>query len=102
MSLGYTVFPLAPANDSEAIAHLLETKAVTQVFVSDDMEVQTMAHSAADILQAKGVGLEVLPMVTPEDYASLKPSAECHAQAERCASDDVVLIMHSTGESHSI
>lgn len=28
MSLGYAVFPLAPANDPEAIARLLETKAV--------------------------------------------------------------------------
>lgn len=99
MSLGYTVFPLAPANDSEAIAHLLETKAVAQLFVSDDADLQAMAHSAADILRAKGITLELIPMIVPEDYTSLKPTRERRTrQVERFANDDVVLMMHSTGE----
>lgn len=98
MSLDYTVFPLAPANDPEAIAHLLETKAVAQLFVSDDVELQAMAHSAADILRAKGITLELIPMIVPEDYASFKLTRERRTrQVERFANDDVVLIMHSTG-----
>ncbi|EIW54172.1 acetyl-CoA synthetase-like protein [Trametes versicolor FP-101664 SS1] len=100
MSLDYTVFPLAPANDPEAIAHLLETKAVAQLFVSDDVELQAMAHSAADILRAKGITLELIPMIVPEDYASFKLTRERRTrQVERFANDDVVLIMHSTGST---
>ncbi|KAL1937884.1 hypothetical protein VTO73DRAFT_12777 [Trametes versicolor] len=99
-SLDYTVFPLAPANDPEAIAHLLETKAVAQLFVSDDVELQAMAHSAADILRAKGITLELIPMIVPKDYASFKLTRERRTrQVERFANDDVVLIMHSTGST---
>lgn len=99
MSLGYTVFPLAPANDPEAIAHLLETKAVVQLFVSDDAEVQAMARSAMDILRVKNITLELIPIVTPKDYVSLKsPEERRTRQVEGFANDDVALIMHSTGE----
>lgn len=99
MSLDYTVFPLAPANDPEALAHLLETKAVAQLFVSGDAEMQAMARSATDILRVKNITVALIPIVTPKDYVSLKPSGERRTRPiERYAGDDVVLIMHSTGE----
>ncbi|KAI8993761.1 acetyl-CoA synthetase-like protein [Trametes punicea] len=96
MSLGYTAFPLSPRNSAEVNAHLLEVSGAVQLYVSRDDGMQTLARKAVDILGSKAIEVELVPMITPEEYAS--PSTTTSAnQLVDIADDEATVILHSSG-----
>ncbi|KAI0629575.1 acetyl-CoA synthetase-like protein [Trametes polyzona] len=99
MGLGYTAFPLSTTDNAEAVAHLLEVEGVTRLFVSEDAEMQAVALEAKELLNEKGIVLELLPMVVPEEYASATPHDERWKEFGRVVDDEPALILHSTGST---
>ncbi|KAI8971004.1 acetyl-CoA synthetase-like protein [Trametes punicea] len=96
MSLGYVAYPLSPLNSAEAVAHLLKARGVTQVFVSDDQQTRNIAHVAIDIMRKEGNEVDMLPMIRPDDYASLPHTVNLMKTVD-IDDDDIVLILHSSG-----
>ncbi|KAI0629577.1 acetyl-CoA synthetase-like protein [Trametes polyzona] len=102
LGLGFTAFPLSTTNNANALAHLLAVKEVKRLFVSTDAEMQSVARGALAILEGKGITLELLPMVVPEDYSnstSVGRSSEGLRQLVREADDLPAIILHSSGST---
>ncbi|KAL7277648.1 hypothetical protein ACG7TL_008575 [Trametes sanguinea] len=98
ISLGYTAFPLSPRNSAAVTAHLLESTGVVQLYASKDAGMQTLAREAIEILAKKGISVETIPMITPEDHESAisaLPAADVPVHIE---DDDVTIILHSSGQ----
>ncbi|KAI0708460.1 acetyl-CoA synthetase-like protein [Earliella scabrosa] len=93
MSLGYTAFPLSPRSSSTVTAHLLETTGASQLLVSDDAAMQSLAQAAIAILEQKGVAIAVQKMLRPEDYRQ----ASSHPGMVDIGDDDVTVFYHSSG-----
>ncbi|OJT07922.1 hypothetical protein TRAPUB_1201 [Trametes pubescens] len=100
MSLGYIAFPIAHSLSADAVAHLLEAKGATRLFVSEDEKMQALAHCTKDMLGKKGATLQLLPMITPQDYAQQRQtSALCLRNLAHIADDEVTVIYHSSGST---
>ncbi|KAI0819209.1 acetyl-CoA synthetase-like protein [Trametes gibbosa] len=96
MSLGYTAFPLSPRNVSEITAHLLEKTGGAQLYASADAAMQGLAKGAVEILEKKGVTVDLLPMIAPSDWQS-PAEAYMPAAVVEVAETDVAVILHSSG-----
>ncbi|KAI0657838.1 acetyl-CoA synthetase-like protein [Cubamyces menziesii] len=96
MALGYIVLPLSPRNSSIVTAHLLEKTGVRQLYVSTDDAMQNLARASVELLAHKGIKVDVVPMVTPDDWS--KPAKGTGKAAMKDIADtDVTIIMHSSG-----
>ncbi|OJT05247.1 hypothetical protein TRAPUB_3954 [Trametes pubescens] len=96
MSLGYTAFPLSPRNLPVVTAHLLEKTGVSQLYASEDAAMQGSAKAAAKLLEEKGLHVDLLPMIKPEEWVSLPAGVEPFSLAD-IADTDVTVILHSSG-----
>ncbi|KAH9889260.1 acetyl-CoA synthetase-like protein [Cubamyces lactineus] len=96
MALGYIAFPLSPRNSAVVTAHLLEKMAVCQLYVSVDDGMQKLARAAAEILAEKGLKVDIVSMITPEDMS--KPANGTGEAAMKDIGDsDVSAVLHSSG-----
>ncbi|OSC97571.1 acetyl-CoA synthetase-like protein [Trametes coccinea BRFM310] len=97
ISLGYTAFPLSPRNSAAVTAHLLESMGVVQLYASKDAGMQTLAREAIEILAKKGISVETIPMITPEDHESATSALPAADVPVHIDDDDVTIILHSSG-----
>ncbi|KAI0325861.1 acetyl-CoA synthetase-like protein [Cubamyces sp. BRFM 1775] len=96
MGLGYIVLPLSPRNSPTVIAHLLEKTGARQLYVSADDAMQNLSRASMEILAQKGIKVDVVPMITTEDWS--KPTKGTGRAAMKDIADtDVTIIMHSSG-----
>ncbi|KAI8971002.1 hypothetical protein BD414DRAFT_540590 [Trametes punicea] len=95
MSLGYTAFAVFSRNSAEVNAHLLKVSGAVQLYVSSDGGMQTLSRNAIDMLGNKAIEVELVPMITPEEYAS--PSTTRFAyQLVDITDDEATSILHSS------
>ena len=100
MSLGYTVFPLSPRNNPTVTAYLLEKVGVHQLFVSEDLVMQTLAKEANKILSDKGN--QPIALASIVRFAHLEDRDMGGALKDGIidiADTDITVIMHSSGKS---
>ncbi|KAL1937899.1 hypothetical protein VTO73DRAFT_12792 [Trametes versicolor] len=96
MSLGYTAFPMSPRNLPVVIAHLLEKTGGLQLYVSEDAATQSFARDAAKLLEQKGIHVDLLSMIKPDEWLSLPAGVEPFPIVA-VADTDLAVILHSSG-----
>ncbi|KAI0669497.1 acetyl-CoA synthetase-like protein [Trametes maxima] len=96
LSLGWTAFPLSPRNSPVVTAHLLEKTGTVQLYASEDAGMQALASASVKLLNEKGIHVDVLPMIKPEDWLSV-PAGSTPATVVDIKDDDVTVILHSSG-----
>ncbi|KAJ7659561.1 hypothetical protein DFH06DRAFT_1044174 [Mycena polygramma] len=91
---GFAPFPLSTRNSPAAIAHLLQSKSCSHMFVSSDPSMHKLAAAAGVIL---GGDLKMIPMPTFQEL--FEPSHVPEILPRRVALDDAAVIMHSSGST---
>lgn len=99
MSLGHIAFPLSPRNSPIVTAHLLEKMGVTQIFVSEDSMMQTLAQDTNGLLVGKGMqAVKLIPMVSVMSLNTSTLGEALENGIRDIAEADVTVILHSSGE----
>lgn len=100
MCLGLVAFPISPRNSAIAVAHLVKSVGLTQLFVSSDPAMQRLCSDAQLILKDDGIELNLLPML---QYSQISDEGPDAAHAEEIAFpkldlERTVCIYHSSGK----
>lgn len=100
---GYTVFPISPRNSPQAIAHLLRKTGAIHLFASGDSQLQSLACTSIELLQATGEANAVKIYETPV-FGDLFPHEAAETSFIRFPVrhfdlEMPALILHSSGKS---
>lgn len=100
MCLGLVPFPISPRNSAIAVAHLVKSVGLTQLFVSSDPAMQRLCSDAQLILKDDGIELDLLPML---QYEQISDEGAGAAQMEEIVFpkldlETTVCIYHSSGK----
>ena len=90
------MFPLSPGSSPTLVAYFAETVGIAQLYISDDLVVQSIAEAANVLLREKGVGLDLQLMPKLTD---LSVAAAGEEEGHELADGDVVIILHSSGRN---
>ncbi|KAI0050801.1 acetyl-CoA synthetase-like protein [Auriscalpium vulgare] len=100
LSLGFVPFPISPRNSPAAVAHLIRSSHIIQLFVSNDSAMQTIATEALDILKQEGTYVELLPMILYTDVASGRSDGmDTSPYARPLKLENDMCLLHSSGSS---
>ncbi|KAI0050775.1 acetyl-CoA synthetase-like protein [Auriscalpium vulgare] len=99
LRLGLVAFPISPRNSPIAVAHLIRSSHVIQLFVSPDAAMQQLASQVVDLLLKEDVAIELLPMIRFTEVADGDPDAELSIEVKRRGMDDDLILIHSSGST---
>ncbi|KAI0050788.1 acetyl-CoA synthetase-like protein [Auriscalpium vulgare] len=100
LSLGFVAFPISPRNSPAAVAHLMRSSHIIQLFVSNDSAMQTIASEALEILKKESTYVELLPMILYADVASGRSDGmDTSPYARPLKLENEMCLLHSSGSS---
>ena len=97
MYLGLTPFPISTRNSAIAVAHLVTTTGVKQMYVSADPAMQRLAQEANELLVKDGNEFELLHMPTFEDLYG-PGGDDTLVPMGKVGPNKISVILHSSGE----
>ncbi|KAI0050773.1 acetyl-CoA synthetase-like protein [Auriscalpium vulgare] len=98
LRLGLVAFPISPRNSPIAVAHLIRSSHVIQLFVSPDAAMQQLASDVVDLLMKEHVAIELLPIIQFVDVADGSTDPESIEIKKGSLEDDLILL-HSSGST---
>ncbi|VDB87373.1 unnamed protein product [Peniophora sp. CBMAI 1063] len=99
---GAIPFPISTRNSAAAIAHLIRTTGVRQVFLSEDAAMRALASETVDLLAKDGYEIGLLDLPRFEVlYGSTTPPCPTleDSRIAPLSADALALVLHSSGTS---
>ncbi|EMD37730.1 hypothetical protein CERSUDRAFT_94730 [Gelatoporia subvermispora B] len=98
MYCGYAPFPISTRNSVTAVAHLVRSTDMRQIFVSPDPAMQHLAGQVRDTLRAEGHELGLVPM---PQFTDLYSESTEHEDVEKGSMDNekTIVILHTSGST---